>query len=97
MIVCVCVRACVPPCVHVCDVYVFQHTYVFSPAMANRFAANFQFVEAVTKFTEAINMYPLDNRCVGVSMSVGRCVILLFSLSFAIVDITATDRSVMNI
>ena len=35
-----------------------------SPALANRYAANYQFPEAVAKFTEAINMYPLDHRWV---------------------------------
>ena len=64
----------------VCVLFVcacFTTRYIFSPATANRFAANFQFVEAVTKFTEAINMYPLDHRFVGVSMSVSGCVIIV--------------------
>jgi tetratricopeptide (TPR) repeat protein len=34
-------------------------------ALANRYAASYQFPEAVAKFTEAINMYPLDHRYYG--------------------------------
>ena len=61
----------------VCTCTYLSTWYIFSPATANRFAANFQFIEAVTKFTEAINMYPLDHRFVGVSVSVGRRVIIV--------------------
>ena len=72
-----------------------HNSFFFHTALANRFAVKKDFKNAIEKFTEAISIYPLDQRLVDLCVVLVLCM-ATFSYGICSKGITVTDLIAMN-